>query len=284
MVWYDFRSRRIGGIKMALSEKIGNKNTMNFGKKQEEFNSKFAQLMAEKRKNRQSRMVLGIWGEPKTGKTGIALDFPDRKIYVLDWDSGVESTWFEHHNATERIEVYNPIEQDNDNKIDILTSEENSHSFVRLVRQRIEEGENPIFVFDGVDTWFENTIFKVNPNPTVVTKMMPYQYGPRNKTFYHLLNSVYNLKCDVIYITHETEKYVDNTPVGIVPHWRDWGGKLEQEIHCSRKKIKGETHFIAELVGSRTNGNLVGTSWTIREGNPPNIKWNGIEELRERKI
>ena len=38
--------------------------------------------MEEKRKNRKSRMVLGIWGEPKTGKTGIALDFPDRKIYV----------------------------------------------------------------------------------------------------------------------------------------------------------------------------------------------------------
>jgi len=38
------------------------------------------------------------------------------------------------------------------------------------------------------------------------------------------------------------------------------------------------------LVGSRTNGNLVGTKFVIREGEPPNIKWNGIPELRERKI
>ena len=82
----------------------------------------------------------------------------------------------------------------------------------------------------------------------------------------------------------ETEKYVDNNPVGMKPNWRDWGGKLEQEIHCLRRKVKGEVHFVAELVGSRTNGNLVGTNWTIREGNPPNIVWNGIPELREGKI
>ena len=123
-----------------------------------------------------------------------------------------------------------------------------------------------------------------SPNPTVVTKMMPYQYGPRNKTFYYLLEAIFNLKCDVIYITHETEKYVDNVATGIQPAWKDWGGKLEQEIHCSKRKVKGEIHFVAELIGSRTNGNLVGTRWTIRQGTPPNIVWNGIPELQEGKI
>jgi hypothetical protein len=269
---------------MSITSKKGSASTTNFGAKQEEFNSKFRKMMEEKRKKQQSRLVLGIWGEPKTGKTGIALDFPDRNICVLDWDSGVESTWITCHEATDRIEVFNPIEQNKDNAIDINKSEENSHNFVRYVRSKIDNGENPIFVFDGVDTWFESCIYKVNPNPTVVTKMMPYQYGPRNKTFYHLLEAIYQLKCDVIYITHETEKYVDNNPVGMKPNWRDWGGKLEQEIHCLRRKVKGEVHFVAELVGSRTNGNLVGTNWTIREGNPPNIVWNGIPELREGKI
>ena len=71
---------------MGLTNKTGNANTMNFGAKQEEFNNRFQELMAKKRAEKKSRMVLGIWGEPKTGKTGVALDFPDRKIYVLDWD------------------------------------------------------------------------------------------------------------------------------------------------------------------------------------------------------
>ena len=113
---------------------------------------------------------------------------------------------------------------------------------------------------------------------------MPFQYGARNKTFEALMVSIYRLKCDVIYITHESEKYVDNVPVGVQPAWRDWGGKLEQEIHCTRKNVKGEMHYVAQLIGSRTNGNLVGTRWTVREGTPPNVVWNGISELREGKI
>ena len=60
---------------MGLTEKQGKATegkalqTTNFGKKQEEFNSVFANLMKKKREERQSRLVLGIWGEPKTGKT-----------------------------------------------------------------------------------------------------------------------------------------------------------------------------------------------------------------------
>ena len=252
-----------------------------FGKKQEEFNSVFAELHKKKREERKSRLCLGIWGEPKTGKTGIALDFPDRNIYVLDWDKGVESTWFECHDADERIQPYCPIEMNKDNIVDINISEENSLFFINYVRDKIQDGEKPIFVFDGVDSWFDNCMLKVNPNPRVVTKMMPWQYGSRNKTFDFLMEAVYQLDCDVIYITHETEKYQDNSPVGMVPAWRNWGGKFEQEIRCSKKRIKGETHFLAELIGSRTNGNLVGKVWTIREGTPPKIIWNGVPELRE---
>mgnify|MGYP003109768876 CR=1 FL=1 len=269
---------------MSLTSKQGEGSKQNFGKKQEEFNSKFQELMAEKRKKINSRLVLGIWGQPKTGKTGIAIDMPDRPIYVLDWDKGVESTWREHHDSTERIQVYCPIEMNNDNVIDINKSEDNSHMFVKYVRGKISEGEKPVFVIDGVDTWFDSCILKINPNPTIVTKVMPFQYGSRNKTFYHLLESIHLLDCDVVYITHETEKYQDNSPVGMIPAWKDWGGKLEQEIHCSRKKVKGEMHYLAELVGSRTNGNLVGTTWTTREGTPPNVVWNGVPELREGKV
>ena len=48
--------------------------------------------------------------------------------------------------------------------------------------------------------------------------------------------------------------------------------------------IKGELQFFAELIGSRTNGKLVGSKWTVRQGTPPNITWNGVKELREGTI
>jgi len=252
------------------------------GIKKEKLN--FKELMAQKRAERKARMVLGIWGEPKTGKTGLALDFPDKNIYVLDWDRGVESTWFEHHDATDRINVYCPIVMRPDNIMDIDKSEQNSLDFINFAKEQIEAGEDVVFIIDGVDTWLDACMLKVNPNPRVVTKIMPFMYGSRNKTFYFLLEAIYQLNCDVIYITHEIEKYVEGTPVGVQPQWKDWGGKLEQEIYCCKKKVKGELHFHAELIGSRTNGNLVGTKWTVREGTPPKFQWNGVPELREGKI
>ena len=252
------------------------------GTKKEKLN--FKELMAQKRANRKARMVLGIWGEPKTGKTGIALDFPDKNIYVLDWDRGVESTWFEHHDATDRINVYCPIVTKKDNVIDIIKSEQNSHDFISFAREQMEAGEDILFIMDGVDSWLNSCLLKVNSDPRSVTRMLPRDYGPRNNSFYFLLKAIFNLNCDTIYITHEAEKYVRDTPVGVQPTWKDWGGKLEQEIYCSKKKVKNEIHFFAELIGSRTNGNLVGKKWTVREGTPPNIQWNGVPELREGKI
>ena len=108
------------------------------GTKKEKTN--FKELMAQKRAQRKARMVLGIWGEPKTGKTGIALDFPDKNIYVLDWDRGVESTWFEHHDATERINVYCPIVMRKDNIMDIDKSEQNSLDFINFAKEQMEAG------------------------------------------------------------------------------------------------------------------------------------------------
>jgi hypothetical protein len=252
------------------------------GNKKEKTN--FKELMAQKRAQRKPRLVLGIWGEPKTGKTGIALDFPDKNIYVLDWDNGADSTHKTCHDATERINVYCPIVMRKDNIIDFDKSEKNSEDFITFAKEQMEAGEDIVFVIDGVDTWFESCMLKVNPNPRVVTKIMPFQYGNRNKTFDTLMRMIFNMNCDVVYITHEAEKYIDNIAVGVRPVWRNWGGMLEQEIYCSKKKVKNELHFTAELMASRTNGNLVGKKWTVREGTPPNIQWNGVPELREGKI
>ena len=56
----------------ANKEEVANHKKVIFGRKQEEFNSVFAELHKKKREERKSRLCLGIWGEPKTGKTGIA--------------------------------------------------------------------------------------------------------------------------------------------------------------------------------------------------------------------
>ncbi len=266
------------------NEKISKAEDVDFGKEQEAWNKAYAQKFLKKKEDNRARLVLGIWGKPKTGKTGLSLDFPNRQIYVLDWDRGVESTWREHHDSTDRIQIHCPINRDKRNIIDINKSEKESLMFINMVRQRILEGEKPVFVFDGVDTYFNSCLLKVNNDPTKVTKVMPWQYGERNKTFNFMMEAVYSLDCDVIYITHEKEQYIDNTVVGFIPAWQDWGGKLEQEIRCYSREDKGELKYFAKLIGSRTKGNLVGTTWTTRDGKPPNVVWHGITELRDGAI
>ena len=61
----------------------------------------------EERHARNSRLICGIWGEPKTVKSGLALDFPNKQIYVLDWDDGCEPTWRQNHEMTDRITLWN---------------------------------------------------------------------------------------------------------------------------------------------------------------------------------
>ena len=257
-----------------------------FQKDQTEWNKKYNHLQEtlDRSDDSRSRLVLGIWGEPWTCKTSVALDFPDDIIYVLDWDNGVESIWRQHHDCTDRIELYNPLVLKEDGVIDIEASEDNSARFVTKVKAKIADGEKPVFVMDGVDAWYAACLLKVNPDPRKVSRMQPWKYGERNKVFYFLMKAIYNLNCDVIYVSHATEVYLDNSVVGYAPAWRDWSGMLEQEIRCYSRKKGKETKCYGELIGSRTNGSLVGTIWTIKEGVPPNIVWNGIPELRERKI
>ena len=93
----------------------------------------------EGRLQRNSRLVCGIWGEPKTVKSGLALDFPDKKIYVLDWDDGCEPTWRQNHEMTDRITLWNPEVRNQNGELDIQKSEANSEDFVLFVKEQIEK-------------------------------------------------------------------------------------------------------------------------------------------------
>ena len=91
------------------------------------------QQIKESQENDKSFLCLGIWGEPKTVKSGIALDSPDKQIYVLDWDDGCEPTWRQNHQMTERITLWNPEVRNQNGELDIQKSEANSEDFVLFV-------------------------------------------------------------------------------------------------------------------------------------------------------
>jgi len=232
---------------------------------------------------RNNRLICGIWGEPKTVKSGIALDFPDKQIYVLDWDDGCEPTWRQNHDMTDRITLWNPEVRNQNGELDIQKSEANSEDFVLYVKSKIEEGEDVLFVFDGIDKWLDCCTLHVTGSSKIgKPQKMKFEWGKRNAPFYSLLMMCKNLNCDQIYITHSKADYgATGEVIGSKPNWHNWGDYLHQVINTKRTLKKGDVVYKAELQSSKSNTSLVGKTWetlTIAKGD---VKWDGISEMRE---
>jgi len=240
----------------------------------------------ESRLARENRLVCGIWGEPKTVKSGLALDFPDKQIYVLDWDDGCEPTWRQNHEMTDRITLWNPEVRNQNGELDIQKSEANSEDFVLYVKSKIEEGEDVVFVFDGVDKWLDCCTLHVTGSSKIgKPQKMKFEWGKRNAPFYSLLLMCKNLNCDQVYITHAKSDYgATGEVIGNKPNWHNWGDYLHQIITTRRTLRKGDVVYKAELLSSKTNTELVGKVWESLEIKNGNVNWNGIPELRDGKV
>ena len=237
----------------------------------------------EKRLGRSNRLICGIWGEPKTVKSGLAVDFPHKQIYVLDWDDGCEPTWRQNHEMTSRITLWNPEVRNHNGELDIQRSEANSEDFVLMVKEQIEEGEDVLFVFDGIDKWLDCCTLHVTGSSKIgKPQKMKFEWGKRNAPFYSLLMMCKNLECDQIYITHAKADYGSTGEVvGTKPNWHNWGDYLHQIISTRRTRKKNDVVYKAELLSSKTNTELVGNSWETLTVGDGNVTWNGIKELRE---
>ena len=263
------------GIKNASEDMTNNSRVINF-------KEKLAQ-QTQTRLGRSNRLVCGIWGEPKTVKSGLALDFPEHKIYVLDWDDGCEPTWRQNHEMTDRITLWNPEVRNANGELDIQKSERNSEDFVLFVKSKIEEGEKVLFVFDGVDKWLDCCTLHVTGSSKIgKPQKMKFEWGKRNAPFYALLLMCKNLNCDQIYITHSKADYGSTGEViGAKPNWHNWGDSLYQIINTTRVEKKGTVVYRANLQSSKTNTSLVGKTWetlTVANGN---VTWSGVSEMKE---
>ena len=240
----------------------------------------------EKRLSRSNRLICGIWGEPKTVKSGLALDFPNKQIYVLDWDDGCEPTWRQNHKMTDRITLWNPEVRNHNGELDIQKSEANSEDFVLMVKEQIEAGEDVLFVFDGIDKWLDCCTLHVTGSSKIgKPQKMKFEWGKRNAPFYSLLMMCKNLDCDQVYITHAKADYGSTGEVvGQKPNWHNWGDALFQVISTKQTKKQGNTIYKATLTASKTNTELVGKTWETLTVGPNMVKWEGVPELREGKV
>ncbi len=271
-------------IKMSLTSKIGKTQAteMTNNARVVAFGDKLNKQM-DGRRSRKTPLVLGIWGEPKTVKSGLALDFPEKQIYVLDWDDGCEPTWRQNHDMSDRITLWNPAVRNENGELDIKQSEKNSEDFILYVKSKIEEGEDVLFVFDGVDKWLECCTLHVTGSSKIgKPQKMKFEWGKRNAPFYSLLMMSKALNCDKIYLTHAKANYgTTGEVIGSKPNWLEWGDHLFQIITTKRTKKQNDVVYKAELLSSKSNTKLVGKSWETLVVGSGKVEWNGIKELRE---
>lgn len=240
------------------------------------------------RKNNPNRLVCGIWGHPKTTKSGLALDFPNHRIFVLDWDNGVEPTWRQNHKMTDRITIFNPAEYDSEGNLMHVESDENSHDFVAYAKEIIDTtDEKVMFVFDGIDSWLECCNIYVTGHGGGRSTVPKFEWSKRTHPYLKLLRAVRELDCDQIYITHAKDIYGEGgfNVTGQQPNWiagkKDLGTQLFQVIRTKRIQKGNKVIYKAELLSSKTNTPLVGKTWETLTVENGDVVWNGIPELRE---
>lgn len=251
-----------------------------------------------------SHLLCSITGNPKVGKSGIAMDCRTEeeiekgmKILILDFDNGCEPTWRTNWDSDPNIMIYNPLEVRADGSTDWETTFNNANYFCGLAKEMIEEGNVKAFIFDGVDKAFEGSsdvlrelLVKQQSREGSIVKatdsvrVSTLDWKIRNRIYNRLLDLVCNLKCDRFLITHMKPVY-DNinvpTPVGEVPDWhKSTPARFVQMLHIAKQPSQNATNYICELEASKTNPDLVGKKWTIFTTNGEN-KWFGLSELRE---
>jgi hypothetical protein len=264
--------------------------------------------MLEQIKARQARdkhfLCLSITGNPKVGKTGLAMDCRTEeeikegyKILILDWDNGAEATYGSCWKGDNNIMIFNPEERNSDGTVNWDLTFENSHSFIQFAHEQIANGKVKAVVLDGADKVYEGASQALRKHlvksqkrdgsvihDTDSVRVSPLDWGIRNQINNRLVDSFLALQAHRILITHMKPVYDSiavPTPVGEVPDWhKSTPAKFNQMLHIRKQKTGATTHYIAEMQASKTRPDLVSKEWVIFTTNGENI-WHGIPEIRE---
>lgn len=139
-----------------------------------------------------------IYGDAKTGKSGLALDCRTAKeldedaiIMVLDFDNGCEPTWRTNWNSDPNIKILNPIVRDEEGFPDLDRTVRRAEAFIVIAKDYMEEGKTVKFVFDGCDRWLRLCWYAMGIDKrSTEVKQMPMKWGKRNTEYENLIEKL----------------------------------------------------------------------------------------------
>jgi hypothetical protein len=228
------------------------------------------------------RLRVGIEGEAKTGKTGLAMDC-DKTIYYLDCDGRAVPTWKVNYEASDRIVMFNPVAFDESGNEDAYTTQGNIRSFIALAQEAISNGEDIRFVWDGVDAWLNTcTLYMTgmeNARIRAFKPSMQQEWYQRNQPFRTVLDEAWRLDCDQIYITHVKPPFRDEPPQ---PVWNKFDYKLDTIVGTSLINTMKGAEYSAYIKSANYSTELVGKRFTFLSI-PKNgeVQWKGLTQLKD---
>ena len=235
-----------------------------------------------------------IYGEAKTGKSGICLDCRTPEeiengtiIMVLDFDNGSEPTWRTNWDSDPTIEILNPIVRDEEGYPNLEETIRLAEAFIAIAKDRINEGKSVKFIFDGVDRWLRLCFLVMTEDKrSTQAKFLPVLWGNRNKVYEDLMEKITDgLECDRFFITHMKEVYegINNpTPTGKVPNLRSSTmDKMNEVVEISRKDIGKKSEYTARIQDSKRQPALINKEYKFLTVENGNVEWKSIAVIQE---
>ena len=234
-----------------------------------------------------------IYGDAKTGKSGLALDCrtteeldEDAIVMVLDFDNGCEPTWRTNWDSDPNIKILNPIVRDEEGFPDLDRTVRRAEAFIVIAKDYMEEGKTVKFVFDGCDRWLRLCWYAMGIDKRATeVKQMPMKWGKRNTEYENLIEKVTDgLECDRYFITHMKDVYEHNNPnpVGRTANIKESTmDKMNQVIEVKKNKLGNKHTSTATVVASKTNTELVGKSFDFLTIDNGEVTWDSIEQLQQ---
>jgi hypothetical protein len=237
-----------------------------------------------------------IYGDAKTGKSGLALDCrttdeidDDAIVMVLDFDNGCEPTWRTNWSSDPNIKILNPIGRDEEGFPDLDRTVRRAEAFIVIAKDYMEEGKTVKFVFDGCDRWLRLCWYAMGIDKRATeVKQMPMKWGKRNTEYENLIEKITDgLECDRYFITHMKDEYAHNNPnpIGRVVNIKESTmDKMNQVIEVKTTKIGNKQTSTATVVASKTNTELVGKSFDFLTIDDGEVTWDSIEQLQKGEL
>lgn len=281
----------------------------------EERRQKIREQLAERLAQDRAFLRCSIAGNPKTGKTGVAMDCRTEqeikdgmKIRLLDFDDGATTTWHTAWEKDPNIEIYVPQKDCYriDGTIDWQEAFLNCNVWMEETREMIAQGNVRAVILDGVDkvkdassdVFREHLVKGARKKGQVIMdtdSMKPpstLDWRIRNQVHDRVVNPFYNLNCDVFFVTHMKPIYEGiavPVPIGFEPDWyKTVPQNMYQMIEIHELKKGNYTEYVARLKACKTNPSLVGKEWVVfrvknwqgEEETLDDNEWFGIPELK----